>query len=235
MLVLVTGLLLLAAPLYIIYRPPALLIYYFQHRWPDVLWHVSTTQKLMALTIDDGPSEYTKEIIQVLRANNAAATFFIIGSNVPGHEETLQDLIRHDNELANHAMHDEPSRSLTDADLTSQMGSVHTQICSAYAAVGKEAPPKYFRPGSGFFSTRMRELLAESGYQLVLGGVYPHDAQIQFWRVNAQHVLSMLRPGGIIVSHDRSWTAPMLRKVIPEMKRKGYRLVTITELLKERE
>jgi peptidoglycan/xylan/chitin deacetylase (PgdA/CDA1 family) len=45
-----------------------------------------------------------------------------------------------------------------------------------------------------------------------------------------------LRPGGIIICHDRrSWTAPMLQKVLPEMRRRGYRVVTVTELLKEAE
>jgi len=225
---------LLIPPLYIFYKPPALLIHYFQRRWPDVLWHVPTSKKIMALTIDDGPSEYTNEILQVLKANSAAATFFIIGSQVAGREETLQDLICNNNELGNHAMNDEPSRSLSDADLTKQIRAVQNNIRDVYAAVGIDAPPNYFRPGSGFFNRRMRKMLAELGYQLVLGSVYPHDPQIPFWRVNAQHILSMLRPGGIIICHDRrSWTAPMLRKVIPEMRRRGYNVVTVTELLKE--
>jgi peptidoglycan/xylan/chitin deacetylase (PgdA/CDA1 family) len=188
----------------------------------------------MALTIDDGPSEYTNEILQVLKANNATATFFIIGSQVLGREDTLQDLIRNNNELGNHAMHDEPSRSLSDANLIKQIHAVQDIIHKAYDGVGVDTPPNYFRPGSGFFSTRIRKILADMGYRLVLGSVYPHDPQIPLWRVNARHVLSMLRPGGITICHDRrSWTAPMLRKVIPEMKRRGYRIVTVTELLKE--
>lgn len=225
---------LLIAPVYLVYRPPAFLIRYFQHRWPDVLWQVPTSEKLIALTIDDGPSEYTREILSVLEANDATATFFIIGSQVGGQEETLQDIIRGNNELGNHAMRDEPSRSLSNADLTEQIGAVKEKINKAYDSVGIEPPPKYFRPGSGFFSSRMRETLAGLGYRLVLGNIYPHDPQIPFWRLNANHVLSMLQPGGIIICHDRrSWTAPMLRKVLPEMKRRGYRVVTVTELLRE--
>src|SRR3954454_8190758 len=81
-------------PLYIIYKPPNFLIRCFQRRWPDVLWLVPTRSKIIALTIDDGPSEYTDEIMQVLKANGATATFFIVGSQVAGREETLQNLIR---------------------------------------------------------------------------------------------------------------------------------------------
>ncbi|KAL2006720.1 hypothetical protein VTN00DRAFT_9388 [Thermoascus crustaceus] len=234
MLVFVFVLLCLIIPLYIVYKPPTFLIRYFQRRWPDVLWQVPTSKKIMALTIDDAPSEYTDEILQVLKAHGVTATFFVIGSQVPGREETLRDLVRNDNELGNHAMHDEPSRSLSDSVLVEQIRTVQKKIHDVYASEGVNAPPNYFRPGSGFFSSRMRKVLAELGYQLVLGSVYPHDPQIPLWRVNAKHILSMLRPGAIIICHDRrSWTAPMLRKVLPEMKRRGYRVVTVTELLKE--
>lgn len=223
----------LISPFYIIYKPPNLLISYFQHRWPDVLWRVSTTSKIIALTIDDGPSEYTSDIIEMLKSNEAAATFFIIGSQVEGHESALHDLIRNGNELANHAMHDEPSRSLNDVALVDQVLSVDALLNKAYAAIDVEPPPKYFRPGSGFFSKRMLNVLKNFEYRLVLGSIYPHDPQIPFWRINASHILSMIRPGGIIVCHDRrSWTVPMLRRVLPEIRRRGYRIVTVTELLK---
>ena len=221
-------------PLYIVYKPPTLLIRYFQRRWPDVLWRVQTSSNVVALTIDDGPSEYTEEILQILEENGATATFFIIGAQVPGHEKTLQAMVRGGNELGNHAMHDEPSRSLSDSSLVEQIHTVEEIVNEAYAAVDAKPPPKYFRPGSGFFSTRMRTIVGRLGYKLVLGSIYPHDPQISFWRVNVEHILSMLRPGGIIICHDRrSWTAPMLRKVLPRIKGQGYRVVTVTELLHE--
>ena len=74
-------------PFYVIYKPPNALIRYFQRRWPDVLWHVplaKTTggEKVIALTIDDAPSEYTREILQVLEEYDAHATFFVIGGQV---------------------------------------------------------------------------------------------------------------------------------------------------------
>lgn len=234
MLIILSVLCFLIAPFYWAYKPPSLLIRYFQHRWPDVLWRASMTSKVVALTIDDGPSEYTEEIMQILHSNGATATFFIIGSQVARHANTLQDLVRNGNELGNHAMHDEPSRSLSDAALVEQIQAVEKMLHAIYAGVDVDPPPKYFRPGSGFFSGRMREILRRLDYRLVLGSIYPHDPQIPFWRINASHIMSMLRPGGIIICHDRrSWTPPMLRKVLPEVRRRGYRIVTVTELLRE--
>jgi len=234
MLVLLGVLVIMITPLYFIYKPPAFLIRYFQRRWPDVLWDVPTRKKVVALTIDDGPSQYTKEILQVLIENDATATFFIIGSQAQGNRIVLEELITEGNELGNHALNDEPSRSLSDSTLTEQIQRVDHLINKAYVAAKVSSPPKYFRPGSGFFSDRMRALLKRLGYRLVLGDIYPHDPQISLWRINANHILSMLHPGGIIICHDRrSWTAPMLRAVLPEIKKRGYRVVTLTELLIE--
>ncbi|KAL9115219.1 MAG: hypothetical protein Q9227_001013 [Pyrenula ochraceoflavens] len=233
---LLTSLCILIPPLYIIYKPPNFVIRYFQRRWPDVLWQIPTASKVIALTLDDGPSDHTREILKILQTYDAHATFFITGSQVPGREDILREIVRAGNELGNHAMHDEPSRSLSDTTLAKEIEAVDGMLSKAYDAVAgpDQRPPRYFRPGHGFFSDRMRELLKRMGYRLILGGIYPHDPQIPFWWMNANHILSMIRPGGIIICHDgRAWTLPMLRKILPEMQRQGYRIVTITELLKE--
>lgn len=223
-------------PCYLIYKPPSFLIRYLQRRWPDVLFHHPVAKKVVALTIDDAPSAYTAAILDILKAHDSTATFFVIGSQVSGHEEVLTELVRARNELANHAMHDEPSRALGDTVLVEQMQAVHRIIQERYRAAGHEDGPEnwFFRPGSGFFSSRMRHLVTELGYRLVLGDVYPHDPQVPFAGLNAKHILSMVKPGSVIVCHDRrEWTVPMLQAVLPELGRRGYRVVTISELLKE--
>jgi peptidoglycan/xylan/chitin deacetylase (PgdA/CDA1 family) len=210
-----------------------------------VLWHVSTSEKVIALTIDDGPSAYTAEISEILRANEATATFFIIGSHVTNMKDEgdkiLQELIRSGNELGNHAMYDEPAYKLPDDELVSQINQVDKITRDAYGAVNgvttivddNNAFPRYYRPGHGWYHTRMRNIVNRLRYKLVIGDVYPHDPQIPFAKVNSAHILRMARPGGIIICHDgRPWTLPMLRSVLPELKRRGYRVVNVTGLLK---
>jgi peptidoglycan/xylan/chitin deacetylase (PgdA/CDA1 family) len=137
-------------------------------------------------------------------------------------------------------MHDELARALPDDELEAQIRKVQGLIETAYRAEGKVPPGEvdkkrnYYRPGSGFFSKRMLRVVRKVGYHLVLGSIYPHDAQISWAWVNARHVLSMLGPGGVIICHDRrSWTVPMLTKVLPEMRRRGYKVVTVSRLLEE--
>lgn len=232
-LVLAVAFFLLVLPLYVVYKPPNILIRYFQNHWPDVLWHVPTTKKIIALTIDDAPSKYTEKIMQTLAEYNATATFFVIGAQVNGREDLLENIVKAGSELGNHAMHDEPSRSLSDKELSTQIDQVNAMIAAVYRSADTEQPKeKYFRPGSGFFSSRMRNIVQKLGYSLVLGGVYPHDPQISYAWINARHILSMVRPGSIIICHDRRpWTQPMLQKVLPELNRRGYRVVSISELL----
>ncbi|TDZ22208.1 Uncharacterized protein Cob_v005104 [Colletotrichum orbiculare MAFF 240422] len=225
---------LLVFPFYTIYKPPAFVISYFARKWPDVLWQVSTGERIIGLTIDDAPSQHTPEILKILRENDAHATFFLIGSQMNGREDVTGEIIKSGSELGNHAMHDEASRSLSDEQLQSEILEVRRKIKVLYEYEDTPMPANYFRPGSGFFSDRMRLLVDKLGYRMVLGSVYPHDAQISSWRLNANHILSMARPGAIIICHDRrSWTIPMLRKVLPELKRRGYRILNLTELLKE--
>ncbi|KAM6488201.1 cystathionine beta-lyase [Trichoderma sp. SZMC 28011] len=229
-------LVLLALPLYsvyCVYKPPRFLIGYLRNKFPDVLFEEpATTEKIIALSLDDAPSAHTDEIMQVLRENDAHATFFVIGQQVEGREAILRKLVAQGHELGNHAMRDEPSSSLSNDELERQVKEVKAMLTTAYEAEGKILPNNYFRPGSGWFNHRMRDLLGNRGFRIVLGSIYPHDPQIPYPSTNAKHILSMAHPGGIIICHDRrGWTAPMLRIVLPELKRQGYRIVTITDLV----
>lgn len=225
------------SPIYCIYKPPTFLISYFSYLNPSVLFHIPTPRSLIALTIDDAPSSHTLEILETLATAKVHATFFVIGAQVAGREAILAEIVRQGHELGNHALHDEPSRSLPPDVLAAQIQQVDDLIRAAYAAAGSDAaPPRYFRPGSGFFNRRLLDTVEGLGFKVVLGDIYPHDPQVPYWRVNAAHILSMLKSGGVIICHDRrSWTVPMLRKVLPEAKRKGWRIGSLSEVLREAE
>ncbi|KAK4541481.1 hypothetical protein LTR36_007927 [Oleoguttula mirabilis] len=231
-LIALTVLILIALPAYVVYKPPKQLVNYFQRRFPDVLFHLDTTRKIVALTIDDAPSPYTEQILAVLKANDAHATFFVIGNQIPGRENIMDEIVRQGHEIGNHAMHDEPSINLSSDTLSGEIAHVDGLIKQSYQTVGKARSARYFRPGSGIFSHRVLDVAATLGYKTILGSIYPHDPFIKYWRVNAWHVLSMLRPGAVIICHDRrSWTVPMLERVVPEMRRRGYEIVTVSVLL----
>ena len=214
---------------YTIYKPPKFVISYLQNRYPDVLFEVhvnSLTNPVVALTIDDAPSPETSKILDILKFHGATATFFIIGNQIAGYEHILQRINQEGHELGNHAWADEPSSKLPLAELTRQIKEVESLM-----------PPnsnrkKYFRPGSGFFNRAMVKVVGELGYQTVLGGIYPHDPQIHSSTINARHVLSMVRPGGIIIMHDRrSYSAEQIGLVLSGLAKGKWKVGSVGRLL----
>ncbi|BFZ58188.1 hypothetical protein PYCC9005_005250 [Savitreella phatthalungensis] len=226
------ALMMLVLPIYFIYKPPDLLISYFEYRFPSVIFRLPTTERVVALTIDDAPSHETLDILDVLDRHGAVATFFVIGRQCAGLEDILDEILRRGHSLANHAWNDEPSRLLPADILNEQIHDVETIVQAAYDRVDKGRMARLFRPGSGFFTANMLKQLSTIDYTMVLGNIYPHDPQIPYPMMNARHVVSMARPGGIIICHDRrSWTAPMLDIALPKLQRLGFSTISLRDVL----
>ena len=195
---------------------------------PQVLYQVETRAKAIALTIDDGPdAATTPEILRVLERNGAHATFFIITSRVPGNQELLRRMVAEGHELGNHLSQDEPSLKLPPAEFERQLVASH-DVLSPFATV------RWFRPGSGKYDARMLATLEAHGYRCALGSVYPFDPQIRWSWFSRRFILSNAQPGSVIILHD--WdskgrrTVKTLSNVLPVLAKRGFRIVTLTEL-----
>jgi len=194
----------------------------------EVLFHADTREKVIALTIDDGPhADLTPQILDLLAEFHVPATFFIIGSQVPGNEGVMRRIVRNGHELGNHLMDDQRSITLDAAEF-------ERQLAAAHALIAPFGPVRWFRPGSGFYSARMLEQIRPYHYHCVVGSVYPYDAQFHSVEFATGYILGNTQPGAIIVLHDganeREGTVEILRRVIPALQKRGYRFVTLTML-----
>ncbi|KAH8802771.1 hypothetical protein F5884DRAFT_861126 [Xylogone sp. PMI_703] len=224
---------------YIIYSPPSLVIDFLQWKYPDVLFHVPTAQKVVALTIDDAPSSETAKILDLLQQHGAKATFFVIGSQIKAHPGILERILAEGHEIGNHDWADEASFKLPLETLEHHLNEVEALIPRATSKQllnSEDGDPvvslKYFRPGSGFFNAAMVKRLKSLGYTIVLGSIYSHDPQIHFPRLNARHILSMTRPGGIIILHDRrSYSAEQLGLVLAGLVAREWKVLSLGGLL----
>ncbi|TVY24276.1 Peptidoglycan-N-acetylmuramic acid deacetylase [Lachnellula hyalina] len=228
-LTLLTLLILVLILAYTIYKPPPLLINYLQQKYRPVIFHLPLppSHRTIALTIDDAPSDHTPAILDLLAKHHAAATFFIIGSQAQENPSVIRSIHEAGHELGNHAWNDEPSISLPLSELERQVKEVEALLPPNASGL------KFFRPGSGFFNGKMVGLLAGLGYRVALGSVYPHDAQITNPRWNAAHVLSMVRPGGVIIMHDRrGYSVEEIRLVLEGLERGGWKVVSLGELVR---
>ena len=197
-------------------------------RSPRCLYAVDTSEHVVALTIDDGPdATYTPAILDVLRAHEAHATFFLISSRVRGLEALVARAVREGHELGNHLVHDAPSiRQPADA--------FASDVRAAGTVLGRFGTVPWLRPASGWYSDAMLDTIEREGYRCALGSVYPYDAHHASARLSAAYVLAHARPGAVIVLHDgRSRggrTVETLQRALPVLRARGYRVVTLSEL-----
>lgn len=187
--------------------------------------------KAIALTIDDGPSAATTDILAVLERYDAKATFFNISSYLAGHEAVVRQAVAAGHELGNHMSADQPSIRLTPADFESDLLAAQ-KAASPYL---NGAPLRWLRPGMGWYSADMLKIAQRHGYRLVLGSVFPYDTHIPFSRFAIAFILTTVSPGDIIVLHDGEGrgdrTVRTLEKVLPALQAQGYILTTVTGLI----
>lgn len=199
-------------------------------RWyPGCLYGVPTQAPVVALTIDDGPDpRSTRLILAELRRHGAQATFFLIAERVPGQEELVRTLVSEGHELGNHFAQDRASIRLSPAAFEADLLRAH-EVLAPYATV------RWARPGSGWYSRAMIDIMRRHGYRCALGSVYPFDAAIPSTAFAVNYILRHIRPGAVMILHDGGnrgrRTARTLSRVLPELRRRGYRVVTLSELV----
>lgn len=209
-------------------RPPLWLLDGLAAVAPGCLYRVHTGEPLVALTLDDGPDERTTPaILAELERHGARATFFLIGERVRGREAVVRRLVEDGHEIGNHFMRDRPAILLDSMALERDL-SAWRDLLAPFATV------RWARPGSGWYSARLVAVLARHGYRCALGSVYPYDATLPWSGLASRHILRNVRPGAIVVLHDGGArgrrTVHTLRTVLPELRRRGYRVVTLSEL-----
>ncbi len=208
---------------------PGWLFARLRHRSPAVLYQVDTTRPLVALTIDDGPdAQTTPLILDVLQEYNARATFFLISGRVTGNEALVRRMVAAGHELGNHLTADEPSIQLPLAEF-------ERKLLKADAVLKQFGGARWARPGSGWYNQEMLDIMAAQDYRCALGSVYPYDPQIGSAWFSTRYILWKVKPGDIIVLHDYGSrgrrTARTLAAILPELQRRGYKVVTLSELV----
>ena len=201
-------------------------------RSPRCLYAVDTAERVVALTLDDGPdATHTPAILDVLREHDARATFFLISSRIRGLEALVTRAVREGHELGNHLVHNAPS-------IRQPADTFAHDVRSAGEVLGRFGTVRWLRPASGWYSDAMLDTIEREGYRCALGSIYPYDAHQPSIRLSAAYVLAHARPGAVIVLHDgRSRgrrTAEVLRRVLPVLRSRGYRVVTLSELVATR-
>jgi len=192
---------------------------------PEIIFLGDDNQKVLYLTIDDGPSSATEEIMSVLAKHRVPATFFIIGNHV--HSDTQLSMLNEAGfSLGNHLRTTTRCSSLPlerfqeDFDFTDQL-------------IHRFAKPAYFRPPSDFGTPDQLSYVRTKGYQPIVGTVFPLDHWVTHPAILAILVRWLAVPGGIIIMHDGDvrghTTAKVLDRIIPILKNRGFTFEALTK------
>ncbi|PYM01354.1 MAG: polysaccharide deacetylase family protein [Verrucomicrobia bacterium] len=166
----------------------------------------------IALTFDDGPSEkLTPRLLDLLGQHHIHATFFVIGENVAQHPEILQRAVREGHEIGNHSWSHPNLAKMSDDAVRSQIKRTEEAITGA---IGSR--PVLLRPPYGSITPRQKHLIHDAGPNIV-----------------SSRILKETRPGSIVLSHDiHAQTIQAMPAPLTELEAKGFKFVTVSELLK---
>ena len=224
---LVTGFIAFALLVWGLWTAPRWLVPRIAAGSPRCLYSVPTGERVVALTFDDGPDPaQTANILAVLREHRAHATFFLISERVRGNESLVTNIVADGHELGNHLTRDEPSIRLGER--------FEPEARASGEVLRRFGPVRWLRPGSAWYDTEMLATIERLGYRCALGSVYPYDPHIRSARIAAAYILANVQPGAVVVLHEGGARGPRtvetLRRVLPELTRRGYRVVTLSEL-----
>ena len=159
---------------------------------------------------------------------NVKATFFIIGNSIEHNADVLKELVNRGHQAANHTWDHYNNHTLTDDEIRAQL--ISTRLFTEKYG-GQSAP--FFRPPGGYYNDNMVRIAQNTGMQTVLWSLNSTDADPQN---NAKHikrvVTQWVHPGAIVTMHTgRDATIEALPGIIENLRDRGYRFVTISEMV----
>ncbi len=178
-----------------------------------------TNSKQIVLTFDDGPhNPNTTRVLEVLKKHDVKVIFFVIGKNISGNESILKQIITEGHQIGNHSF---SHHNWIDVWSTKKV----TEDFDACQKLIKEFQrnSKLFRPPYGVTNPNIARAVKTLHLQSVGWSIRSYDTSIKDVEKIKQRILSKLKPGAIILLHDRLDFMPeLLEELIPVIKEKGY-------------
>jgi peptidoglycan-N-acetylglucosamine deacetylase len=204
---------------------------------PVTITSGSSAKHAVAITFDDGPSpRYTPQILALLRQYQARATFFVLGCRVEKYPALIKAELSAGHELGNHTYSHPRLPQTCKAERQRELERTELDL----ELLGCQTAGKLMRPPYSEYDQRLLKYLDHTDQELILWSVDSGD-----WRglpapCIVKNVLRQVKNGSIIIFHDsdeheqtdRNPTVEALKIILPALQQAGYRMVTVSELLK---
>jgi peptidoglycan/xylan/chitin deacetylase (PgdA/CDA1 family) len=197
-----------------------------------ILWHGNESIQEIALTFDDGPnSKATPQILDILKKNNVPATFFVLGKFIEKNKDIIKRTANEGHMIGNHTF-THASGNITDiAKIKREIEKTDALIYKYSGITGK-----YFRPPFGYENWRFLSEAELNDHAIILWSLDVGD-----WNQNKtskdyiSRIKRRTKNGTIILLHDggssREAVIDALPIIIRDLKNKGYKFVTIDEMI----
>ncbi|MBM7647427.1 peptidoglycan/xylan/chitin deacetylase (PgdA/CDA1 family)/spore maturation protein CgeB [Bacillus ectoiniformans] len=191
-----------------------------------------TNEKMVALTYDAGASaEETAGILDVLSDHQVQTTVFLTGEWVERYPELAKRMISDGHELANHTYSHPDLTKISTVNIIKELNKTSRTF---NRILGTKGSP-IFRPPFGHWDKKALQAIGRAGFPFTVNwSIDTLDWQEPPAETIVQSVVNKIQPGDIVLFHlNGKPTAAASDKIISELKRQGYRLVKVSELLNE--
>lgn len=204
----------------------------FQPPILSILRRGDPREKAIALTFDDGPhGPKTERLLDILRQEDVKATFFLVGKMAEKYPSIVRDIVRDGNEIANHTFSHATLTKITPAEARADYAAASDVL---QRITGKR--PRLCRPPGGDLDDDVIDAAKELGMTTVLWTNDPGDYYKPGESTIVDRTLARASNGGIILLHDGiDQMLDVLPTIIETLRARGFRIVTASELLTERE
>jgi len=195
----------------------------------QVVRYVNTGEQLIALTFDDeGSPTRVEAILDALAQGGVQATMFLNGSWVAKNQQMVVRMAREGHEIANHSYSHRNFTILRQDEIRQEL----ERTSGAIAAAGV-TPARLFRPPYGSYNTKVLTAAQAAGFPYaILWSIDTKDWEGRTARVISSTVLSKAKAGDIVLFHLHGrHTATALPGIIRELSDRGFRFVTVSQLI----
>lgn len=188
--------------------------------FPNYVWNIETTEPVIYLTFDDGPTpEITEWVLQLLKIYEAKATFFCIGSNIEKFTDVFKNITRHGHSIGNHTHNHLKGWKTKTKDYLENIKKAQ-QVINYQLSINKyqASSVNLFRPPYGRIKPKQAKQLIALGYQIVMWDVLSFD-----WNENVsedkclENIIKKTENGSIIVLHDSVKASKNMKYVLPKI------------------
>lgn len=184
--------------------------------FPDYVWEISTNQKELYLTFDDGPTpEITHWVLDCLKHYQAKATFFCIGENIKKHPELFQVLLEHGHSIGNHTNNHIKGWKTKTKEYLENVQVAQETINNHLL---QSSNNNLFRPPYGQISLKQGKKLMGNGYKVVMWDVLSFDWDKSVSNQECfNYVTSKSKNGSIVVFHDSVKASNNMKYTLPKV------------------